>query len=80
MATDTLTMELDENWVTLTDGTQTASLQVFYDAARVVSSATKPGDSDDGFILMPGLWKITPPTVAWVRAQNSSARIVFMIE
>lgn len=80
MATDTPTMELDKNWVSLTDGNQTATLQVFYDAVRIVSSAAKPADNDDGFILIPGLWKITPPTVAWVRAQNSSARIVFMIE
>ena len=80
MATDTPTLALDENWVSLTDGTQTATLQVFYDAVRVVSSRGKPANNDDGFILMPGLWKITPPTVAWVRAQNSSARIVFMIE
>lgn len=80
MAADAPTIELDESWFSLTNGTQTATLQVFHDAVRVVPSVAEPAADDEGFILEPGMWKITPPTVAWVRAQNTSSRIVVMLE
>ncbi|POZ13676.1 hypothetical protein C3Z09_22320 [Lelliottia aquatilis] len=80
MASDAATIELDKNWVSLTNGTQTATLQVFHDAVRVVPSVAEPAADDEGFILEPGVWKVTPPTVAWIRAQNTSSRIVVLLE
>jgi len=80
MATETPTIDLDDKWVSLTDGTQTVTLQVFHDSIRLVPSASEPAVDDDGFILEPALWKVTPPTVAWIRAQNKSSRMVFTIE
>lgn len=80
MVAETKSQTLNESWLPFTDGTQTATLQVSYDAVRVVSSDVQPGADDEGFILMPGLWKITPPTVAWLRAHNTSARIVYAME
>lgn len=80
MATETPVIDLDDKWFSLTDGTQTATLQVFYDSIRLVASASEPAADDVGFILEPGLWKITPPTVAWIRAQNTSSRVVVMLE
>lgn len=80
MSAETKSMALNKNWISLTDGTQTATLQVSLDAVRVVSSDVQPGADDEGFILMPDLWTITPPTKAWVRAHNSSAKIVYTVE
>ncbi|PWI77049.1 hypothetical protein DEO48_26440 [Enterobacter sp. CGMCC 5087] len=79
MADETKSLEINTSWVSLTDGTQTATLQVFHDSIRVVSSAAEPAADDTGFILEPGLWKITPPTAAWIRAQNASSRIVYTL-
>lgn len=79
MAEDTATIDLDDKWVSVTDGTQTATLQVFYDSIRLISSASEPAEDVAGFILEPGLWKITPPTAAWIRAQNASSRIVYTL-
>ncbi|PWI77050.1 hypothetical protein DEO48_26435 [Enterobacter sp. CGMCC 5087] len=79
MADETKSLEIKTSWVSLTDGTQTATLQVFHDSIRVVSSASEPAADDAGFILEPGLWKITPPTAAWIRAQNASSRIVYTL-
>jgi hypothetical protein len=82
MAVQTFTQEIDENWGMLTDGTQHASLQVFVDAVRVVTTdsvAMPPADAE-GFVLDVGLWNITPPTIAWVRAHNTYSRIVFTVE
>ncbi|WP_261437576.1 hypothetical protein [Serratia proteamaculans] len=55
MAAETKSQELNESWVQFTDGTQQMTLQVFGDAARVVSSDNKPGADDDGFILDVGM-------------------------
>ncbi|MEI9745857.1 hypothetical protein [Enterobacter ludwigii] len=79
MATETPTIDLGDKWVSLTDGTQTVTLQVFHDSIRVISSASEPAADDAGFILEPGLWKITPPTAAWIRAQNTSSRVVYTL-
>jgi hypothetical protein len=80
MAAETKSQELNESWVQFTDGTQQMTLQVFGDAVRVVSSDNKPGADDEGFILDVGMWEITPPTVAWIRAHNTYSRIVYTVE
>lgn len=79
MTAETQSQNLDEGWISFTDGTQTATLQVSIDAVRVVSSVAKPDPEADGFILDVGMWNITPPTVAWVRAHNTYARIVYTL-
>lgn len=80
MAADTKSLELDDTWTQFTSGTQQMSLQVFSDAVRVVSSDSEPDADADGFILEPGMWTITPPTVAWIRAHNTYSRMVYTVE
>lgn len=77
---ETLSQVLSDTWAQFTDGTQKMSLQVFGDAIRVVSSDSKPGADDNGFILDVGIWEITPPTVAWIRAHNTYSKIVYIVE
>ncbi|HHA2249935.1 TPA: hypothetical protein ACOEHG_004877 [Enterobacter ludwigii] len=77
--TETLSQELSDAWTQFTDGTQQMSLQVFVDAVRVVSSDSRPGADDAGFILDVGMWSVTPPTVAWIRAHNAYSRIVYTV-
>ncbi|KKZ19041.1 hypothetical protein AAY84_07595 [Serratia marcescens] len=80
MSAQTLIKELGAAWIQFTDGSQTMSLQVFGDAVRVISSDSQPGADDEGFILEVGVWSITPPTVAWIRAHNTHSRIVYTVE
>lgn len=61
-----------EVWVQVSDGVNHSSFQIVHGTVELFDSPTMPTSTDKGHILKccinGGLYLITPPTIAWVRA------------
>lgn len=78
MSLNTTAFTLSSEWVQITDGTETKSIQVKSGVIEVVDSDVNPPDDAEGMLLT-GLNTITPPTVAWCRAHpQRPVRLVVM--
>lgn len=75
MATKSIMVGPD--WMKFTDGTQTASAQVAQGTIEMRDDSVKPKITDVGHPIS-GWIKVTPPTVAWVRAVGS-AKVRFIV-
>lgn len=64
----TQNLRVTTDWIQVTDGTQTKSIQMLDDGwAFLFDSPTKPAANAMGH-MVEDFMTITPPTVAWVRA------------
>lgn len=71
----TQAMTITGEWVQLTDGTQTKSLQVLSGVIMLVDADSQPTQETKGHVL--AAWvKITPPTKAWVRATAGDSAFI----
>lgn len=75
MAVNTVMLSVGSEWLQITDGTQSKTIQVLSGAVRLADASTNPGS---------GFWKghiltdndenwatITPPTIAWIRTASN---------
>ena len=75
MAVNTIMLSVGSEWLQITDGTQSKTIQVLSGAVRLADASTNPGS---------GFWKghiltdndenwatITPPTIAWIRTASN---------
>lgn len=73
MTTKSVTLTAD--WVQVTDGEQTCLIQILDRTAMICDSSEQPVLDAPAHIVS-GFVTVTPPTVAWMRAENDVARIV----
>ncbi|HIB1507731.1 TPA: hypothetical protein ACWV5T_002347 [Salmonella enterica subsp. enterica serovar Muenchen] len=68
---------IDREWQQITDGTQTALVQII-GSADVCDSATKPDENHDSHPMSNLLLNVSPPVVMWVRSSwyEASVRVV----
>lgn len=67
------------DWVRITDGTETKSLQVSKGNVllSITDTAVAPGANADSHNLFQGMFfTITPPSIVWVKGNGSSEIIV----
>lgn len=71
----TLSQTLVAAWSQITTGTETLLIQNFDRTAMICDSDVQPLPDAPAHIVS-GFITVTPPTVAWMRAENDTARIV----
>lgn len=62
-------------WSQITTGTETVLIQILDRTAMICDSDAQPLPDAPAHIVS-GFITVTPPTVAWMRAENDTARIV----
>lgn len=75
MAVNTIMLSVGSEWLQITDGTQSKTIQVLSGAVRLADASTNPGigfwqghiltDNDENWAT------ITPPTIAWIRTASN---------
>ncbi|EEI4448030.1 hypothetical protein G0S15_001400 [Salmonella enterica] len=68
---------IGRDWQQITDGRQTALVQII-GSADVCDSATKPGEKHESHPMSNLLLNVSPPVVMWVRSSwhEASVRVV----
>lgn len=75
MAVNTIMLSVGSEWLQITDGTQSKTIQVLSGAVRLADASANPGtgfwqghiltDNDENWAT------ITPPTIAWIRTASN---------
>ncbi|EGU4504043.1 TPA: hypothetical protein ACJG8M_002159 [Salmonella enterica subsp. diarizonae serovar 50:k:z] len=73
----TTAKEIGHTWQKITDGTQTALIQIT-GSADVCDSAEQPGEDHPAHSFSNMLFNVSPPTVLWMRSSwfNGTIRVV----
>ena len=77
MATETTSLIVGNEWLQITDGTQSILMQPLSPVRLAIADA-KPADDTIGFSAS-GIIGVTPPTKVWCRAFRNSGEVYVVI-